>query len=46
MRDAAGERADALHALHAQELRLELLALRHVGVNGEDRLGPALFIAQ
>ncbi len=36
MGDAPGQRADALHALGAQELPLQLAAFGDVGVDGED----------
>jgi hypothetical protein len=45
VRDAARERADALDALRAQELLLELLALGHVRVDREDRLRPSRGVA-
>ena len=38
VRDAACERADTLHALRAQELRLHFFALGHVRVDDEDGL--------
>jgi hypothetical protein len=46
VRDAAGERADALQPLRAQELLLEPLALGDVRVDRErSMLGRAAFIA-
>ena len=44
--DAAGQRADAFHALGAEEIGFKLFPFRDVRVDGEDFLGPALFIAQ
>jgi hypothetical protein len=46
VRGAAGERADALHALRAQELRLDLLLLGHVRVDEEHGSGLALGVAR
>src|SRR5450759_3542969 len=47
VRDAPGQRADALHALRAQELLLELRALRDVGVDDEHGGGaPGLVLHQ
>ena len=45
MRDAAGEGADAFHALGAHELGLDFFLFGDVGVDDEDRSGVAIGVA-
>ncbi len=45
MRDAAGQCADAFHALRPQKLRLDLFLFGDVGIDRENRFGLAFIVA-
>ena len=45
MRNAAGQGADAFHALGAQELGLDFLPFRDVGIDREDGFGSPFVVA-